>query len=166
MARWLNMPGVGVPRRFGVGGMVVIVTMFGLLHGGLQWLRAPPLVFLGVAMFFAGMAVAQMVVRGGRNPRVASIVMGAMLWPAEVFLFVLYLSYRDNRFGPHLGFAWVAAVMNIPIGAVLGYLCGCLVAGVVLLLELGRDRYQRWRGSARADEAPAPSLRPPPERSS
>jgi len=158
-AQWLNSPAVGVPRRFGVGGMLVIVTMFGLLYGGLQWLHAPPLVFLMVAVFFAGLALGQMLLRGGRFPRAASVKMGAILWPAEVFLLALYVGYRVNPSGPSVGGALLAAAVNIPIGAFLGYLCGCLVAGVVLLLDMGRELRNRFRRS-RATHLPA---KVPPE---
>ncbi len=159
-AEWLDSPAVGVPRRFGVGGMLLIVTMFALLYGGLQWLEAPPVVFVTVAVFFAGLALGQMLFRGGRAPRAASVKIGAVLWPAEVFALALYLGYRSNPAGSHVSGAILLSLINVPIGAFLGYLGGCLVAGVVLLLEMGstlRARLRRGHGAA------DPQRRPPPE---
>lgn len=151
-AERLGTPAVGVPRRFGVGGMVVIVTMFGLLYGGLQWLQAPPVVFLGAAVFFAGLALGQMLFKGGRSPRAASVITGAILWPAEVLLLALWLNGEAPR-GPPLDAALVILVINVPVGALLGYLGGCLVAGVVLVLDMVRDASKRLRRSGKVTQA-------------
>lgn len=160
-AKWLDSPAVGVPRRFGVGGMLVIVTMFALLYGGLQWSGAPPPVFLAVAVFFAGMALAQMLLRGGHFPRAASVKMGALLWPVEVFFWVLY-EERNIPGGPGVGLAVVMAAINVPIGAFLGYLGGCLVAGVVLLLDKARGLRNRLRRAGETGEPVVlPSETPP-----
>lgn len=167
-AEWSGAPAAGVPRRFGAGGMLVIVTMFGLLYGALQWLRAPPGVFLGAAVFFAGLALAQMLFRGGRFPRAASVITGAILWPTELFFIMLY---HDRKTPGGLRFyeaweAWMTLVMNVPIGALLGYLGGCLVAGVVLVLDMVRDAGKRLRRSRKVGQAAISQSEAPPAPSS
>ncbi len=155
VAGWWDSPAAGVPRRFGVGGMLVIVTMFAVLYAGLQWLHAPPVVFLAAAVFFAGLALGQMLLRGGKSPRAASVKMGAILWPIEMLVLMLFLN-RGNTPGPDISGLLFATIINVGIGAVLGYLGGCLVAGVVLVLDMARDLFGRLRRSGQAAEPATP----------
>jgi len=132
-----NRP-VGVPRRFAVGTILIVVTMFGLLFGLLKLFGAPPLLFASVAVFFSAVGVAQMFLFGGRRPREASFVAGALLLPLiPVSVFVAV--WQSGELGadplPEVLFLLSMVAYFCVMGVLLGYAAGCLTAGVFLVLD-------------------------------
>jgi hypothetical protein len=134
-------PQVGVPRRFGIGTMMLLATMFAVLCAVLKTIGAPPLVFGQIAAFFAGVALCQMLLFRGRNPRKASLVGGALtgvivasafLLSATVFVF----AGRDEKVFIE---AIPLALMLFLFGAPLGYLAGLLTAAVFLVWKERED---------------------------
>ena len=85
----IDRPAVGVPRRFGVFIMMLMVTLYAVLFSVLKVLRASNLVFVLLALLFTGIGIGQAVLFGGRYPRAASIWIGSVLVPIEVCVFVL-----------------------------------------------------------------------------
>ena len=63
-----------VPRRFGVGGMLLLVTLYGLVFSLLRVTEAHALACLFIAGFLAVIAVGQMLLFGGEKPRLASFL--------------------------------------------------------------------------------------------
>ena len=61
----LDRPAIGVPRRFGVFILMLMVTMYAVLFSVLQTLRANPLVFVLLALLFTGIGIGQAVLFGG-----------------------------------------------------------------------------------------------------
>ncbi len=142
-ASWDTSSAVGVPRRFGMAVVLLIMAMYALLFMTLKLLGADPLTFTVVAILFTGIGLGQMLLFGGRNPRAASVWTGAVLLPLEIAGVLLYSAAAA---GP---FAWpevvsgliCAAVAGAPFGAAAGYLAGVLAAGVFLLIEMhGKPR--------------------------
>ena len=143
----IDRPAVGVPRRFGVFIMMLMVTLYAVLFSILKLLRASNVVFVLLALLFTGIGIGQAVLFGGRYPRSASIWIGSILVPIEVCVFATI----KNDFlyvGPSHGAGTVIYLLaiflvSIPLGAIFGYLFGTLTAGGFYLV----DRYEKRRES-------------------
>ncbi len=133
---------VGVPRRFAVGTLMVIVTMYSVLFAFLTSLGANPVVFGVVAGFFTGVGVGQVVLFRGNRPRDASFVGGALLCPAILLVGL----FADILFGPSalsredVDIRMIAQLLSIMaysaiLGAPLGYLAGCATASVFFVMD-------------------------------
>ena len=59
---------VGVPRRFGIGTLMILVTAFAVLFSLLKVLHAPPTVFAGISIFVAVVAACQVLLFKGKKP--------------------------------------------------------------------------------------------------
>jgi hypothetical protein len=149
-AAWDTKEAVGVPRRFGMAVMLLLVALFAVVFAVMQLLNAPVAVFVMVAALFAGVGLGQVVLFEGRYPRAASVWTGAFLFPLEVLIALIYaqVAYREfGRGGEAIVGIGVSVLFSIPLGAGFGYLCGGVTAGVVLLLE----RYVKWRQKRQDD---------------
>ncbi len=133
-AGWDTRPAVGVPRRFGMGILLLMVTMYAVLFAVSRLLaQGNPAVLVAVAVFFTGVGLGQMLLYCGRYPRAASVWVGACLFPVEVLGLIFVYHFLGDS-------SWVVGLLVLfllsPIlGAFLGYLAGGLTAGVFLLLE-------------------------------
>jgi hypothetical protein len=128
----------GVPRRFGVGVMMVITTMYAVLFAVLQ--STPVGVFVSVALFFTIIGVSQAVLFKGRNPRLASILTGMVLG----LLLALIIAVVEIRSVP------LEVIVIIPfvyggLGALAGYVVGWLIAAVFLF-------FNKWQPPLDAEE--------------
>jgi hypothetical protein len=137
----VDRPAVGVPRRFGVFLMMLMVTQYAVLFSFLRWLRAPELIFAMVALFFTGIGIGQACLFGGRYPRAASIWVGSILGPLEVSGYVLWRSYSSSGFFLSLLLSLGAFLFLIPVGAACGYLIGTVTAGGFWLVDLYEKRH-------------------------
>jgi len=132
-ARW-DTPAAGVPHRFGMGILMLMMTMFAVLFAAMQLLGARPEVFIVVAVLFAGVGLGQMLLYGGKYPRAASIWVGAGLFPVEMVGVLIHMGAREEI---------ICLLVGSPLlGAGFGYLAGGLTAGVFLLLEKHAKRLQ------------------------
>ena len=127
---------VGVPRRFSIGTMMILVTAFALLLGVLKSLGAPPPVFAIVSIFVVGIAASQSLLFKGKRPRLASIVGGMII----ICLFNLFdlavrLIFHSQFFGPAAAVSFLVKtlMLSVVIGGVLGYLVGWFVASIFLV---------------------------------
>ncbi len=148
----IDRPAVGVPRRFGVFIMMLIVTLYAVLFSLLKLLRANNLVFGLLALLFTGIGIGQAVLFGGRYPRSASIWMGSILVPIEVCVFAL--CQKDLLYVGSSGTMVVVSLLavflfSMPLGAVVGYLFGTLTAGGFFLV----DRYEKRQQAAKESSA-------------
>lgn len=124
----------GVPRRFGVGGLLIISTMYAVLFAILRTLEVPPLDFVGVVLFFTAVGLGQMLLFKGQRPRRASMIVGACMFAG----FIAFLDWTG--IGPSRRTLSCRAfeVEGAIIGAGYGYLAGVLIAGVFLLIDKAR----------------------------
>jgi hypothetical protein len=134
----LDRPAVGVPRRFGVFLMMLMVTLYAVLFSILRVLRATNLVFGLLAALFTGIGIGQAVLFQGRFPRAASIWIGAILVPIEAVVYVVaeglvpFAALKGTTVAVIL---LTAFVLGIPAGAVFGYLFGTVTAGGFYLVD-------------------------------
>jgi hypothetical protein len=138
----------GVPRRFGVGTLLLITAMYAVLFSFLRLCDSPPEAFLLIAIFFTGVGLGQMLLFKGRNPRRASWLVGACLLPCMMVGVELYNSFRPpggHLSGPEPLPAFCCC--SVISGAIYGYLAGLLIAGVFLVAG-GMRRVTESRNAA------------------
>jgi len=143
---------VGVPRRFSLAVLFLMVTCYAVLFAGMQSLGAHPTIFAVIAVLVTGVGVGQTLLFGGAYPRAASIWAGACLFPVEILVVLVsyYLSSPDVSLSPEdVVEILVLMLVCIPTGAFLGYLSGGLVAGVFLLHDRFTNKMQSRRPSDR-----------------
>jgi hypothetical protein len=148
-ARW-DTPAAGVPRRFGLGVLMLLVTLAAVLFSALRSMGAGVEVFAVISTMFAAVAVGQVFLFGGRHPRAASIWVGACFCPLQVIAVWTWLYFEYGRRSFHsldeLLFVLLGAmIFSIPVGAGLGYLSGGLVGGVFLTLDALAERRRSQR---------------------
>jgi hypothetical protein len=150
----VDLPAVGVPRRFGVFILMMMVTQYAVLFSILRWLRATDLLFGLLAILFTGIGIGQAVLFGGRYPRAASIWVGSILVPIEVCVWVMY-QWGDllNHKSVVILVAELTAIFlcSIPLGTIFGYLFGTVTAASFYLLDWYENRRAAKRGESPID---------------
>ena len=98
--------------------------------------------FAVIAVLFLGVTLGQILLFRGKKPRLASALVGGMVFPLSI-LAVALCSNDSHIFDdpPHvLVFFGIGLILATPGGAALGYLAGCVMAGVFLIQEDFRRR--------------------------
>lgn len=151
----------GVPRRFGVGTLLTITAIFAALFGMLSALGAHPIEFGGVTLFFVAVALGQAVLFKGKRPREASLLVGGCLLPLVLFVEAVVTFFAHGYAAPVAGMACSLPVLA-GVGALLGYLAGGVIAGVLLVTHLvgrrlaGRQLATTAPGDDKHDTTPLP----------
>jgi putative acetyltransferase len=140
---WPGRKPLGVPRQFGVGTALMMMTMFAILFAVLQCLHVPAIVFAVIALFFFGVGAGQAVLFHGRRPRAASIVMGMVMTLVLFTIDAIWTSFRFGRpfFVPDSFLQIVCG--GVCGGGFYGYLAGLLIASVFLIRDLLANAYRR-----------------------
>ncbi len=125
-----------VPRRFGLGTIFVVTTLFAVLFGILTGIGVPGEFILILAGFLTIIGFAQMLLFGGKHPRLASVETGMILTPIIV---IAEMFYYDFPFGSEPFEIIVNSVrmiqFGIALGMINGYTGGGVVAGVFLIMD-------------------------------
>jgi hypothetical protein len=131
-----------VPRRFGVGVMLILMTAFAVLFAIMRTFGAPPGVFLIIAGLFFAVTVAQIVLFHGKKPRAASMLAGGVAFPLTTIAVAVWMTQDRNADPAALANVLPPMIcMSVIAGVPLGYLAGCVMAGVFLMQEsFGRQR--------------------------
>jgi hypothetical protein len=124
-------PVYAVPRRFGVGALLILMAAFGGLFAILRANDAPVGVYIFLGLEAVVVGLAQM--RFGESPRLASMVSGALLLPFSMLVATLVVG--RSPFDAAV-FDIGAIVILIPVGAALGYLTGALMSGCFLVSDM------------------------------
>lgn len=134
-----SMPAAfGVPRRFGIGTLLVVTAAYGALLTVLRAMDWPRGVIAAFVGFISLIGLGQMLLFHARRPRKASIVTGAVCVPLAQLLVYSLLAIRDRgdlRFWLDDGKLLVWLLYSIVLGAAAGYLAGGVVAGVFLVMD-------------------------------
>jgi hypothetical protein len=146
-----------VPRRFGVGVLLLFVLLYALLFSFLSVLGAPAVVFACVAVYVTAVGLAQMLVFGGEKPREASIWVGVPVFMLMHTVGCVAAMERVSSLVELLGIVCVL-VMGLVLAIPISYVTGGAMAGVFLLLD--RVRTGVWNPDP--DGLPEPVPSPPP----
>jgi hypothetical protein len=143
----IDRPAVGVPRRFGMFIMMLMVTLYALLFSLLKVLHASTSVFVFIALLVTGIGIGQAVLFGGRYPRAASIWIGLVLVPIEMLAFCMFANdfiyFGNMSVGEVLAVVIGIVFVGVPIGAIVGYLFGTVTAGGFYLEDWYDKRRQQ-----------------------
>ncbi len=132
---------VGVPRRFSIGTLFVLLTLYGVLFR-LLVLLGTDAKWTGVTcLLFATVTVGQMLLFRGVKPRAASIVTGAIACPAMLVgvaideMLTQWIGWEPLNGGLNRPGAFFAAMLLLAmIGSALGYLVGGTMASVFYVI--------------------------------
>ena len=145
----LECPGsdvASVPRRFGVGVLLILVTAFAALFAAMRSLNFRPKVFGIFGLLFLGVTLGQISLFKGRRPHLASLLVGGVLLPLEFLIADHYVIFGIVYGLGNLPGFWggairvLLALLGVAIGALVGYLVGCIMAGVFFVQEKIRRR--------------------------
>ena len=132
---------VGVPRRFSMGTIFVLLTFFALLFRFLVLCGAPANVTGVICSFVAAVAAGQMLLFRGARPRAASVVIGALTCPAILVTVAIdELSTKVTGMTPiaaglDRGTAFFSTCILLAlVGLGLGYFVGGMVASIFYVL--------------------------------
>jgi hypothetical protein len=134
-------PMCGLPRRFSVSGMLIVMTLAALLMGFLRQCHASGSVYFIIVTFVVGTLAAQVMLFRGRSPTKASVCAGALLLPLEMLAVVICWQFQspasDMYNKPHQFFiaCLCGCAALVPLGAVLGAVAGTVGGGLYLLSE-------------------------------
>ena len=126
-----------VPRRFGVGVLLILMTAFAVLFSAMRTVGARPEIFILVSGLFLGVTLGQILLFQGKKPREASLWAGGVIFPLEVLVLCLC---EASSTGDSAEFGMSMVCCAAVFGALLGYLAGCLMASVFLMQELYHRR--------------------------
>jgi len=148
----------GVPRRFGIGTILLVTMATSLLLALLIARGAPASIILSAIGFLTLIGLGQAVLFHGKNPRLASIVTGAVLMPFCFLVAFAYYLFTNKIFHTDevidgcffaLGFAF--------FGALLGYLGGGLIGGLFLLMDRWEAKFGHRHAQAELFDPFAPA---------
>ena len=131
-----------MPRQFGVGPMMLLVTFYAIAFSMLRCLDAPPLSYAFVATFMAAVILGQIFLFHGKQPRKASVVAGLIVGCPTAMTVVYFLIAR-NASNPQwkdpafvsltIFYALLSFSLITAVAAGGAYLFGCVVSGIFLV---------------------------------
>ncbi len=133
----------GATRVFDLFTLMAITLAFAAMFAWLKFLApilegSPLEISLGVGGFVTLTALSQMFLFGGRKPRAASLVAGPVLLLFVAQVFIVPEFERYNNGSPNLA---TLGVLSVLFGVPGGYLAGAVIAGVFLIADALRGRY-------------------------
>ncbi|MHB0960102.1 MAG: alpha/beta fold hydrolase [Pirellulaceae bacterium] len=125
----------GVPHRFGVGTLLVISTMYAVLFALWRFGGGSPKALVWVTLFFTAVGLGQMLMFKGRQPRKASVIVGAYVYPCMFIGDVLYNQLAAGVVDIVYDRIFFELFFCVPVGGVYGYLAGLLIAAQFLVVD-------------------------------
>lgn len=123
-----------MPERFGMGLMLVALGVVSVGFSVLRWLEAPTSLVFFFTLLFTLVASAQMLFP--KSPRKASVIVGAVfcpVWALGSLLVLMMFTRHESALEVWLVHA-LMLICSLPLGGLVGYLAGGLVAGIFLLI--------------------------------
>jgi hypothetical protein len=150
----------GVTRRFSLATLMLMMAATSLLLAATNLFTVPAYVSGAMILLCIATAVGQMFLFHGDDPRLASLIVGVVCCPL-LAIFMLkagaWSTFRHTETGEIIAVAFTGLLFGAP----LGYAAGCVVAGVLLLMDLTESKLVRWRKVREPDEDPWPPPKPP-----
>lgn len=129
-----------MPRRFGIGTGLVVMTIYAVLFSVLGSLRARTSTVVFFAVFLAAILAGQTLLFRGKRPRLGSIIAGVPAWIGLGALerWEMYQSLGGGVSVDLSGMLFATVIL----GTLSSYVFGWLVASVFLFMD--RIRTGRW----------------------
>lgn len=118
-----------VPRKFTMTAVLALTTIFAILFGAMNFMRAEPIIYFFVATEILAICLVQFAF--GTYARTGSAVTGAVLLPIWT---AVYLGSQTNQLP--LVVVGLAYALIALFGAFVGYCIGGLAAGFFLVLDM------------------------------
>ena len=141
----LALPRVpGVPRRYGVGTLLLITAMYAVLFSFLRWLQVPVAIFVIVVAFTTLVGLGQMFLFKGKEPLRASIWVGMVFFFVPTFGIVVFGLIGALVSLPHHAMSGIVFTLFAGIGGtvaftwfggVVGYFTGLAIGGVFWVVQ-------------------------------
>jgi hypothetical protein len=144
------------PRHFDLATLFAVTSAYSLLFGAMNGLQFPPIANAIVAGFITLVGIGQAVMYGGKQPRKASAVVGAVVY-AVVQSVMMYVQ-SSTMPSPGVIMLLIFA-QGLVMGALCGYIAGVMVGGVFLVADVLRH----WFDRSRRTQNSADELEPAPE---
>jgi hypothetical protein len=100
-----------------------------------RFMKWTPIVLVWVALFFFAIGLGQMLMFNGQRPRKASVIVGACTYLCMILGYVAYESYEVRAIPADPLFWLLFFLINVPVGMLLGYIAGGLIASHFLLID-------------------------------
>jgi hypothetical protein len=124
----------GVPRRFSIGTLMILVTAFAVLFAVLKTVGADPAAFVIITVFVGGIAACQSLLFKGKMPRLASFVGGMILYSLATLLAVIEDALQYSGMGHRvIETAIEGMFVAVIVGGPVGYIVGCFIASIFLV---------------------------------
>jgi putative addiction module component (TIGR02574 family) len=141
-----------VPRRFDLATIFVVTLAYSLLFGMMKAISFPPIASAIVAGFILMVGAAQAFLFGGKQPRTASIIAGALIYSLALAVTWIVAGPRMYSTSQLL----ISASFTIVGGAILGYLAGVFIGAVFLVADKLRIRFSRRQAELNLDASASP----------
>jgi hypothetical protein len=125
------------PRRFDLATILVVTAAYSILLGSISSFGAHPIISTSVAGFITFVGLGQALLFRGRRPRLASALVGVLLFELVVGVSAVSFSFSMRYF------SWGLLITYAVFGAILGYVAGVMIGGVFLVADVVRRR--EWR---------------------
>ncbi|HEY2148120.1 MAG TPA: hypothetical protein VGH32_09295 [Pirellulales bacterium] len=145
----------GLTRRFSLATLMLMMAATSLLLAAMNALRVPPYLTGAMILLCIATAVGQMFLFRGEDPRQASLVVGLVCCPL-LAIFMVKAGAAVTFRHPESGEVVAMVFVGLMFGAPFGYAAGCVVAGVLLLMDLTESKFARWRKVREPDDDPWP----------
>ena len=154
-------PLCGLPRRFGIRGMLIMMTLAALLMGLLRGCHASGSVYFIVVTFLTGTLAGQVLLFCGRSPIKAGMWTGGVLLPALSLALAIYwnaASQNDRDAGAFVMACVCMCAGLAPVGAVFGAVSGTAAGGLMIAEEISsRSPAACPRSCWRRSKTPTPT---------
>ena len=130
-----------VPRRFPIGTLLLLMAVFAVLLSALRTAGAHPAAIVFVAGFTLVVGLGQILLYHGNKPREASMMAGVVGW-VIMSIIVLVASAVSGVRSPEFSGMVCLLLFGVFCAAPLGYITGCVLAGVFLVVN--RARTGQW----------------------
>ena len=151
----------GLTRRFSLATLMLMMAATSLLLAAMNAMRIPQYFTGAMILLCIATAVGQMFLFRGQDPRRASLVVGCVCC-ALLAIFMVKAGAAVTFWHPESGEVMAIVFLGLMFGAPLGYAAGCVVAGVLLLMDLTESKFALAKGlrAGRRSVAPAEDAAP------
>ena len=132
---------VGVPRRFSIGTLFILLTLYALLFRALVLLGADQVWTALICLFFAAVTTGQMILFGGAYPRAASLLSGGIACPLMLVGLLAdeasmqWSGWEPSNIGNYGPLAYLSVFLLLALlGVCFGYVVGGATAGVFYVI--------------------------------